>query len=270
MSLIDSHAAHLRLAAYRPATVKARVSVLTAFQAALAPHHTLTTADRLACESFLGRDLAPASRRAYLGHLRGWYRWALDEGFVATDPTVKIPAVRVPRGVPRPVPDSDLRKAVDSADARMKAWLLLMCLAGLRCCEVARLRPEDVSVTDDGPLLYLHGQKGGGTGVVPAHPAIMAALVHLPVRNRLWWDCTPHHVSTTVGAHLRACGVSATAHRLRHSAGSEFYRASGHDLLTTAKLLRHVSVQSSQVYAEVDPTRPAQVVAGMRLLAPGA
>lgn len=263
--LIETHAAWLRLAAYRPSTIHARTAVLRAFERTLAAHHkTLTTADRLDAQGFLGRDLAPESRRAYLGHLRGWYRWAIDEGLVTEDPTAKLPAVRVPRGVPRPVPDSDLRKAVELADPRMKSWLLLMALAGLRCLEVAALRPEDVSVTEDGPLLYLREVKGGGTGVVPAHPALMAALLALPIRNRLWWDCSPRHVSILVGAHLRAAGVNATAHQLRHAAGTEFYKASGFDLLTTAKLLRHVSVQSSQIYSQVEAGRPAEVVRAMR------
>lgn len=263
--LIDAHAAHLRLAAYRPSTVHARVAVLRAFTKQLAAHQrTLTTADRFDVQGYLGRDLAPESRRAYLGHLRGWYRWAIDEALVTEDPTVKLPAVRVPRGVPRPVSDSDLRKAVEQADPRMKAWLLLMALAGLRCLEVAALRPEDVSVTEDGPLLYLRETKGGGTGVVPAHPAIMHALLALPIRDRLWWDCSARHVSILVGGHLRACGINATAHALRHSAGTEFYKASGYDLLTTAKLLRHASVQSSQVYAEVEQARPAEVIRAMR------
>lgn len=262
--LIAAHIAHLRLASYRPSTVKARTAVLRAFERSLEAHQaTLTSASRVHVEAFLGRELAPESRRAYRSHLRGFYAWAVEEQYVPTDPTVKLPAVRVPRGVPRPVSDDDLEKAVNHAGPRMRAWLLLMCLAGLRCCEVARLRPEDVSVTDDGPLLYLRETKGGGTGVVPAHPAIMAALLSLPARDGAWWDCSPRHVSSSVGAYLRSVGVNATAHRLRHSAGTEFYRASGHDLLATAQLLRHVSVQSTQVYARVDGERPAEVVRAM-------
>lgn len=269
--LITAHTAHLRLASYRPSTVKARTAVLRSFGKTLeARQQTLTTAGRLDVEAFLGRDLAPESRRAYRGHLRGFYTWAVTEEFVHADPTAKLPAVRVPRGLPRPVPDEDLAKAVGNADPRMRAWLLLMALAGLRCLEVAGLRPSDVSVTDDGPLLYLRECKGGGTGVVPAHPALMAALIALPVRNGLWWDCTPRHVSSMVGLHLRAVGVNATAHRLRHSAGTAFYRASNFDLLATAQLLRHESVQSTQIYARVDPSRPAQVVRDMRVVMPPA
>jgi site-specific recombinase XerC len=59
---------------------------------------------------------------------------------------------------------------------------------------------------------------------------------------------------------LQACGINATAHQLRHYAGSSWYKASQHDLLTTARLLRHADVSSTQIYAQLDPTRPAEVV----------
>lgn len=258
--LIDAHLNRLRLAGYRPSTLLARSTVLTAYQRSLADHHTLTTATRMEVEAFLARDLAPESRRAYRGHLRGFYRWAIEEGHVAGDPTDRLPTVRIPRAVPRPVPDQQLRKALDLAPPRMTAWLLLMALAGLRCIEVAALRPEDVSVTETGPLLYLRETKGGGSATVPAHSAVLAALVQLPARDGRWWEVTPRYVSTEVSGYLRSVGVDATAHRLRHYAGTAWYEASGHDLLTTARLLRHASVRTTQVYAEVSPTRPAQVV----------
>lgn len=261
-SLVAAHLSHLRLAAYRPSSVKARRSVLLAFERSLEGRH-LREADRMDVQAYLGRDLAPESRRAYRGHLRGFYLWAIDEGICSIDPTDKLPAVRVARGVPRPVSEDHLRKAVLNADPRMRSWLLLMTMAGLRCMEVAALRPEDVSETEHGPLLFLRECKGGGTGVVPCHPGILAALRPLPIRNGRWWDLSPHYISSCVGQYLRSVGVNATAHALRHSAGTEWYKVSGHDLLTTAQLLRHASVQTAQVYAKLDADRPAEVVRAM-------
>jgi integrase len=268
--LINAYANRLRLGGYRPASVTARTSCLRSFERSLADHQvTLTTAGRLEVEAFLARDLAPESRRAYRGHLRGFYAWAVEEGYVQTDPTLKLPPIRIPRAVPRPIPDHDLRKAVSQADPRMKAWLLLMALAGLRCIEVAALRPEDVSVVDDGAVLFLREVKGGGTATVPAHEAVLGALTALPARNGLWWDCSARRVSTSTSAYLRGMGVNATAHRLRHWAGTSWYQASGNDLLATARLLRHASVKTTQVYAELDPTRPAAVVKAVQLRAVG-
>jgi integrase/recombinase XerD len=266
--LITAHINHLVIAGYRPRTVQERRSVLHAFTQHAAPA-TLDTATRLHVESFLARPLAAESRRTYRSHLRAFYKWATDEGYIATDPTAKVPPVRVPRGTPRPISEDELHAALDRANARTRCWLLLMALGGLRCLEVAGLRPADVLHSEHGALLYLRETKGGGSATVPAHPEILTALAVLPVSgDGLWWDCGPRHVSVLVGKHLRGSGVDATAHQLRHLAGTMWIRASGHDLLTTSRLLRHATVQSTQVYAALDVGRPAAVINAVQLQRP--
>lgn len=222
---------------------------------------SILEATRADVELFLARPLKPRTRKAYLAHLRGFYRWASDMQLLTDDPTGKLRGVRVPAGVPRPVEPDLIRVALDSADPRMYAWLLCMALAGLRRCEVAVLQPADlVEVDGVPPLLYLREMKGGGSGAVPAHPALLDALHALPIRNGLWWDVSAQHLGASIAAHLRSCGINATGHQLRHSFGTAAFKASGHDLLTTSTLLRHASVATSQVYAQLDPRRPAEVV----------
>lgn len=135
----------------------------------------------------------------------------------------------------------------------------------MRCVEIAGLRPGDLQHVEGGVLLYLREAKGGGTGVVPAHVSILEALAALPIRDGVWWSCSAATVSAMVSEHLRNCGIPATAHKLRHHAGTSWYRASGHDLLTTAALLRHANVASTQIYAQTDPTRAAEVIAAVPL-----
>lgn len=269
MLLIQTHLNQLRLRGIRPMTIRARLHILTALATHLDPV-SLLDADRYALEGFLARDLAPQSRRAYRSHIRGFYQWLLDEDEIQVDPTIKIAVVRVPKALPRPVSEAGLWLALDRADPRMKAWLLLMSFAGLRCCEVAVLRPADLLLTGTS-MLYLREVKGGGSDTVPAHQIIVEALLALPTKKRgtLWWDVTPQTVSQLVRAHLRGCGVDATAHQLRHYAATSWYKASGHDLLTTSRLLRHANVQTTQIYAKLDPTRPAEVV-GLTTLPPAA
>jgi integrase len=265
-TLLTSYLNRLRLANYRSQTVKARAACLTAFEAALAPHQ-LRDARREDVEAYLARPLAPESRRTYRSHLRAFYGWCVEEGYLSEDPTARIPAVRVKRGTPRPVLDADLLRALDLADRRMRAWLLLMALAGLRCMEVAALRPADLLDSPTGTILYLRDVKGGGTATVPAHSGVVEALAAVPIRNDLWWSVTPATLSAAVNRHLRAAGVLSTAHTLRHWAGTNWYRASGHDLLTTAQLMRHTSVDTTTIYAKLDPERPAQVARAVVLRA---
>lgn len=254
---LDIYLARQALAGFRPQTIRVRRVCLTAF-AATVPD--LVHATREDLERFLARPLAPASRRAYAAHLRGFYRYLIDEGLRQDDPTEKLPRFRVAAGVPRPISDKDLRLALDRADRRMRAFLLLMALAGLRCMEVAGLEPRDLHATDDGVVMRLRETKGGGAATVPAHPAVVAALAALPIRDGLWWDLGALAVSNVVNAHLRSLGIKATAHALRHGFVTAVYEASGHDLLTTAALSRHSNLNNVRIYARVNPDRPAEVV----------
>jgi len=257
---IQAHLASITLAGHRPASVNVRGKVLRDFASGISDGRGLHEATRSDIELFLARPLKPASRRAYLAHLRGYFRWALEMELVTVDPTARIPRIKVPRGVPRPVGHADLTKALTCAPPVMRAWVLLMALGGLRCCEVARLRPCDLIEVEGTRLLYLRETKGGGTATVPAHPAVVEALLALRIEDDLWWSCRPAQVSRAVACHLRGVGIDATGHQLRHTAGTAFYRASGHDLLVTAALLRHASVANAQIYAELDPRRAAEVV----------
>lgn len=262
--IIRAHCNRLALAGYRPQSIVAREQCLRQFQETLSTA-SITTATRFDLEAFLARPLAPESRRAYRSHLRGFFSFCAAEGIIAQDPSEGLPAIRVPRATPRPMSGDHLALALASATPRMRAWLLLMALAGLRCIEVAALRPSDLLSDEHGTLLFLRETKGGGSATVPAHHSVLHALAVLPTRNGLWWSVSAARVSALVSAYLRSLGVQGTAHALRHTAGTSWYRASGHDILTTARLLRHANIQTTQVYAQLDPTRPSQVVAAVEL-----
>jgi integrase/recombinase XerC len=254
---VRTYLTRLTLAGFRPQTVQVRGIVLKSF-ARTVP--SIVWAERADIETFLARPLAPASRRAYASHLRSFYRYLIDEELRSDDPTERLPHFRVPKALPRPLPVADLALALDRADPRMAAWLLCMSLAGLRCVEVAALRPADLLITDRGSLLHLREVKGGGEGFMPAHPAVVAALERLPVRGGTWWNVSARTVSNAVGVHLRSLGIDATAHQLRHRFGTDAFEVSGRDLLATKAVLRHRTVGTVEVYAEINPNRPAEVV----------
>jgi integrase len=274
---LRAHRAYCQMAGFRPSSIMMRTKVLEFLAKHLEPR-SLLEATKVDLQEFLTqpatpygpayqlRPTAPATRRAYRSHVRALFSWALDEGYIDTDPARKLPAVKVPSGAPRPITSADLRTALDAANPKMRAWLLLGAFAGLRCLEIAALRPGDIVATDAGPVLRLRVTKGGHEGVdVPAHPEILAALACLPVRNGCWWDCQTKNVSAKIGQFLRSVGVEATAHQLRHFAGTAWYRASGQDIIATARLLRHASIKSTQIYAGIDPSRTADVVNSVQL-----
>lgn len=261
--ITELYANQLVLSNYRPATIRTHRAVLHNLDTYLRMRD-LAAATRQDLIGFLARPLAPGSRRVYRSVVRLFYSWATEEGLVTTNPAEKLPSIRVNKGVPRPIDDVDLRHALSRADARTRAWLLLMALGGLRCLEVSGLAPTDLIRNDSGWLLFLRETKGGGAGTVPAHEHVVMALAQLPVTGGLWWSCSPKQVSRYTNEFLRSVGVNATAHQLRHSAATLWLRESGHDLLTTSHLMRHKSVETTQGYAALDPTRPAAVVGAVQ------
>lgn len=265
--MLDVHLNRLRLAGYRDETIRTKRRMFGHLIDFLDPL-PLEQASRNDLERWLSRpDLKPATRKAYRSHVRAYFRWLVEEGLREDDPSYRIPAVRVPRGMPRPIQSDDLALALAVAPPRMRAWLLLMCLGGFRCCEVSRFRPVDVVQTPTGTMLFIREAKGGGQQSVPAVQPILEQLSRLPIRNGLWWEVRPHQVTIDVSAFLRSIGIAATAHRLRHWAGTSWYGVD-QDILATQRLLRHVDVGTTQIYADINPTRPAEVAALVMLPRP--
>jgi integrase/recombinase XerD len=265
ITAIREHLAELETSGYRPSSIAGRWDVLMNFHRFVAPK-PLTRATRADMLDFLGRPLSLTTRRYYLTQLRGFYGWCAALGLVERDETLTIRTVRVPRMLPRPISTSDLTRAIENGDARMRAWLLLMSLAGLRGLEVAALRPQDLFHTEFGPILYLRETKGGGDATVPAHPHIVEALDDLLVYpGGVWWSVGHDRLRDLINLHLRELGIDATAHQLRHYAGTAWYEASGRDLVTTAALMRHANIQCTMGYAALPNARTTEVVNAVTL-----
>lgn len=243
---VDRYCADLARIGRRPRTIAQHRKVLRYLDRATGG---ILTADADQVDAWANRPaLTNATRRHYLAAADGFYRWAVRQQLVTTNPVVDLDRPRAPRYLPRPITDDDLGRALALADQRTALWLRLGALAGLRCCEIAELHAEDVA---DG-VLYLRGQKGGGVGCVPLHPALKAALARWPVRHGpLWPDVSAHYVSERCNLLLHRSGSASTMHATRHAFGTHVYAASGGSLLVAQRLLRHVSPTSTAVYVQV-------------------
>jgi len=197
-----------------------------------------------------GRELSSKSRAVWLSHLGCFFRWAQGEGLLSSDPTARIRPPKLRRRLPRPVTDKELTRLLDGANSKQRAMILLASLAGLRCCEVASLRVEDVLLTEG--LLRVVG-KGNRERAIPAHPDVLAALARLPEPSGefVFGGMSAGAVSHAIGGLMHKLGILGGAHRLRHWSATRLY-AQTHDLRLVQEVLGHASPATTAIYAGWD------------------
>jgi integrase/recombinase XerD len=160
---------------------------------------------------------------------------------------------------------------------RDHALLLFLYNSGARVTEAASLRVSDLSLrTNQIGSVQLTG-KGNKTRRCPLWPTTSNELLALignrspdePVfLNRLGQPITRHGVHWMLRNYVRFAGSShptllsraISPHTIRHTTATHLLR-SGVDINTIRAWLGHVSIDTTNVYAEVDLQRKAEVLA---------
>lgn len=223
-----------------------------------------------------GRD--PATLERHLSSLRSWFRYGIEQGWLAHNPAVEVQAPRKPRPLPRTLTREQARVAVEApatdpgVEARRdRAILELLYSSGLRRAELLGLSHLDFSA--DGSEVRVTG-KGSKQRLVPVgRPAREAIAEWLRVRANLAGKDEP---ALFVGRNGKRLSASTLAHRLhswaqrsgletrlhphrlRHSFATHLLEESG-DLRAVQELLGHARLATTQVYTHVDFQRLAQV-----------
>lgn len=238
---IAKYDAHQRLRGFSANTAKRRNWTLTNIVIESSRGLDEITVDDI--ETFLGARSTPATRRALLGDLRMFYRWANQRGHLEHDPTRLIDVPKVPSRLPTPLSTDELRTAITTAgDTRLRLIILLGAYAGLRVSEIAHLRHDDV--TQPTHLTVRQG-KGGKDRIVPLHPDLAAAL---GTGDGHVIGTRPANVSQLIRQHFRRCRIDHRPHDLRHTFGTEAANVANGDLRIVAALMGHASVRTTERY----------------------
>lgn len=188
------------------------------------------------------------ARKSMRSTMRSFYGWLHLTGRIPTDPSLLLPAVRVPRAVPRPVPLGAFATAVTGADARTRLILQLGRFAGMRRGEIAQVHSDDL--LDDGKRLLVHG-KGGHERRVPLHPVIRGQVAAAPY-GWLFPGPDGHLTAGHVGKLASwALPPGWTLHTCRHRAGTDWYSVR-RDIRAVQELLGHAKVSTTQLYVQID------------------
>jgi integrase len=205
-----------------------------------------------------GREVGAKTRYIYLSDFSVFFRAMVRDGLVEANPTEDIVRPRQRAGLPRPISDEDLRRAIETATPTIAAALTLAAYQGLRAAEAAHLQREDILDANDPPVLYVVEGKGRKDRVLPLHPEVMPALraAGLPssgcvLTRPRGGGYPPAELSRAANAHLHRCGIDATMHQARHWFGTKAYQVS-RDLRLVQALLGHSSPTTTAVYAAFD------------------
>jgi site-specific recombinase XerD len=207
---------------------------------------------------------AAESRRSYACHCRAFFRWLQQTGVRDDNPADVLTLPKLPKHLPRPIPEDELHAVLDAARPKMRAMLTLAAYAGLRCAEIAAMCWEDLHRDAGGTYIHVHG-KGDRERTVEVGQVVIKALQAHGIRTRgpVFWgyEARPmdaRSVSSSINRYLKLQGLEITAHQLRHRYGVIGYQLS-HDLRLIQQNLGHSSPATTAIY-----TRPA-ADAGARL-----
>lgn len=269
---VAEHLRHLQRRNLRPGTINQRRLTLGRMRRHLEGRDLLdATTDDLVI--YLDRDIGAEARACETSHLKGFYSWAHRAGMIDEDPSLDVVRPRVARRIPRPIPTEDLERALDGAPERVRPWLLLAAYCGLRACEVAALRREDVLDRNEPPILVVVDGKGGKQRVVPIPDELLTEMRTwpMPARGLMWRkeDGTraavpPHLVSRLCNDYMHSIGIGQTLHQLRHWYGTAIYQTTS-DLRLTQELMGHASPVTTAGYAAWSPKKAADALRGLRV-----
>lgn len=216
------------------------------------------------------RDLSAGSRSTYHRFLTAYSQWLIRTERRVDDPTVKTPKPRQPRGVPRPIGDTELPAIIAACVRRStKMMIYLAAFQGLRVHEIAKIRGEDVNLAE-GNLTVVG--KGDKLAVLPLHADVAEFAEKFP-RRGYWFKPSPEstahiHAGSVTAVIKRACERAGyfdrTAHQFRHWYASALLE-SGVDIRYVQELMRHESLSTTQIYTKVSDGKLREAILGLHV-----
>lgn len=250
-AVVAAHIEYIEQRRLAPSTIAARRATLARMPAA--PE----AMDRMAFDEWWrgrqtrrdGAAMAARSLATELSHLRAFYRWAQDEGYVQSNPIRVGVAPKIGRSRPNPIREAALKDALAHADPNMTRALALGALAGLRASEIAALQWADLDM-DAGILWVRHGKGDKDRSVPLSDPLIGYLGAHGTgpvVADRDGQAISGKSVSERVARYLRSRGINSTAHKLRARYATKHLEGQ-RNIISTRDVLGHASISTTEGY----------------------
>jgi integrase/recombinase XerD len=223
------------------------------------------------------RRCSPVTLQSCAAAVRMFVRFLIAEGQCNAGLDAAVPRLAHWRlaALPRSLPPDDVERVITSCNLaspvgrRDRAILLLLARLGLRAGDVAHLRLHDIDW--EGAWIRVSGKSRHETRL-PLNQEVGQAIVDYLLHDRPQTNVesvfvrsraplgaldSDGAVTAIVARAFRRAGITrpsrGAAHLLRHSVATSMLRQ-GASLQDIAALLRHRSIETTQIYAKVDIT----------------
>jgi len=234
-------------------------------------------------QSYLGHQFRKKTRASsaarLLSSLKRFFRYCLRQGKVKSDPTLRIDAPKLPRGLPRSLTEDDVESLLEAPRVeqalglRDRAMLETLYASGLRVSELVSLKLSQVS--QDMGVVRVMG-KGSKERLVPLGEEAIAwirrylkearmALLRGRASDDLFVTARGAAMTRQMFWHLlRRYALQAglkkpiSPHTLRHAFATHLLNH-GADLRVVQLLLGHSDISTTQIYTHVARERLKQL-----------
>ena len=240
---------------------------------------TATHADLLAFLAQHAPRMKATSTSRLLSSLRRFYQYAVRQGTIQADPSLKIERPKLPRGLPKSLTEAEVEALLGAPDAntslglRDRAMLEMLYASGLRVSELVNSKLNAVSL--DMGVVRVMG-KGSKERLVPLGEEALdslkrylstarAALLKGKQTDALFVTARGAAMTRQMFWHLikryaLRAGVqkALSPHTLRHAFATHLLNH-GADLRVVQMLLGHADISTTQIYTHVARERLKQL-----------
>lgn len=258
--LLPLHLEYLLFRNQRPRSIRERRLAILRNHRRMGREVAFATKDDLRKWQSTLAHLAPTGQHNEIVHTTQYIKWVVKSELRPDDPTTVVVRPRnIHQGLPRPMSDADVGRALLSAPYPERAWIALGAFCGLRCMEIADLHRRNVRDDLVPAVLEIIG-KGGKHRVIALPDRVVEELRAAGMGNSgyLWARMdgavgppSAMRVSQRINGHLHAQGINGTAHALRHRYGTMLYRKTK-DIALVADLMGHSSTDTTRGYVKIE------------------
>lgn len=269
--LLDRYKSYQVAAGLSPRTIHQRQSVILGLAKLSKSRPQLITAEDMIAylnrpHARTGGPLSPGTKQTERSYIQCWSQWMVDQGYLAYDPAARLPKVKVPRRLARPINMIHVERLYESGIRQnTRDYITVLANTGLRIGEVVAIESK---MYDWSTNTFSVIRKGGFRQTIYANPAVQEVAARRNEIGSQWWFPSEYsnsqfpkgdgHVlmksaSDTICRAMRRIGIAdprITTHSIRH-----FYAcmliARNSPIHIVQEVLGHASLSTTQLYLQV-------------------